>query len=107
MGKKEKQKRPKEIEVREYNIILRIPEDAVSLTVEATTMDGEKPVKMKKKLSVRDIFEAKGTIDSLSNADGSPNTTVVNTMKDRIRDVIWPPEEKKKRESSNDSNSNA
>ncbi|MBQ6511016.1 hypothetical protein IJI94_03615 [Candidatus Saccharibacteria bacterium] len=54
----------------------------------------EEALKRAKK-EFRDIFEAKGTIDSLSNADGSPNTTVVNTMKDRIRDVIWPPEEKK------------
>lgn len=41
----------------------------------------------------RQIFDEKGTIASLSDADDNPNTTVVNNMKDRIRDVIWPPEE--------------
>ncbi len=39
----------------------------------------------------RKIFADKGTIDALSNSDGTPNTTVVNNMKDRIRKVIWPP----------------
>ncbi len=38
----------------------------------------------------RTIFAEKGTIDALSNADGTPNTTVVNNMKDKIRKVIWP-----------------
>lgn len=53
-------KRQKEVELAETNIILKIPENAVSLSVTANLLDENgKLVKVSKNLTVKDIFEAR------------------------------------------------
>ena len=62
MGKK------KAVELQEVNIILRIPENAASLEVCASLVDDDgKLMKVKKKLSVQDIFKARQ--DFLENVE--------------------------------------
>ena len=55
MGKKKK----KEMLLNEMNIFMRIPEDAVSVTVTAVIMKGDKPVKVSKEMNAAQIGEAR------------------------------------------------
>lgn len=65
MGKKKQ----KEVELNETNIILKIPENAASLTVIANMVDADgKLMKVQKTLSVQDIFKARQ--DFLDNVEG-------------------------------------
>ena len=65
MGKKKQ----KEVELNETNIILKIPENAASLTVIANMVDSDgKLMKVQKTLSVQDIFKARQ--DFLDNVEG-------------------------------------
>lgn len=57
----------KEIELEEMNIILRIPVEAASLTVKAVIIQDDKPVKVKKKLNLKEIHDARQ--DFLDNVE--------------------------------------
>lgn len=59
------------VELQEVNIILRIPENAASLEVSASLVDvNGKLVKVKKKLSVQDIFKARQDfLDNVEDGD--------------------------------------
>ena len=67
MGKKKQ----KEVELNETNIILKIPENAASLTVIANMVDSDgKLMKVQKTLSVQDIFKARQDfLDNVEDGD--------------------------------------
>ncbi len=62
------EKEPKEVELQEMNIILKIPENAVFLEVKASLMDENgQLMNVMKKLPVQDIFKARQ--DFLQNVE--------------------------------------
>lgn len=61
----------KEIDLEEMNIILRVPKDAVTLTVNAAIMNSDdKPVKVKKRLTTQDVYKARQDfLDNVEDGD--------------------------------------
>ena len=60
----------KTVEVEEISIIIRIPKEAAALTVTATVLEDGEPVKMLRRFSVQDIFEARQAfLDNVEDGD--------------------------------------
>lgn len=57
----------KEIELEEMNVIFQIPAEAASVTISAVVIKGDKPLKVRKKLNLKDIHQARQ--DFLDNVD--------------------------------------
>lgn len=73
----------KEIELEEMNVILRIPAEAASVTISAVVIKGDKPVKVKKKLNLKDIHQARSDfLDNVEDGDDY-NARFVITEKGR------------------------
>ena len=78
---------PKEVELQEMNIILRIPENAVFLEVKASLMDenGEL-MNVMKKLPVQDIFKARQ--DFLQNVEDGDEYDARYVLTDEGREYL-------------------
>lgn len=83
---KDKADKAKELCLEEMNVIMRIPENAASITVEAMVIEDEKAVWVKKRMGLKDITRARQ--DFLANVEDGDDYDAKFVITDKGREWL-------------------